>query len=350
MQRVELGDVYARVSTAGHTGTRAFVLVPGIGVSSNYFDRLAYELNEFGPVIALDLPGFGGVPHPKGRRMKIRDFADLVGHVIDVLQLDDPVLIGHSMGTQVVADLASRHRRPSGEPLSDIVLIGPVINRHERQVGIAGRRFLQTAVREPPKIAMLAIYAYLLCGPRWFWRVLPTMMTYPLEDVLPHIESQTLVLTGQLDTLCPRSWTQEVLDLLPRAQGWEIAGAAHSVMHANAVDVARLCVRHARRQEPDGPVFQLIRNPSEQHPRSPDLATTAKAATSFVQEVVGIVTDNDDVIARAKTRRVEAEALINHHTELSTEPVDREEAPGAPGNADAAISTATAEARRARPE
>jgi len=99
--RVYDGSTYAKVSTIGEDGKRAFVLVPGIGVSSTYFERLAPNLNEFGPVHALDLPGFGGVPHP-GTAMTIREYADFVGRVIDEMGMDDPILVGHSMGTQVV--------------------------------------------------------------------------------------------------------------------------------------------------------------------------------------------------------------------------------------------------------
>ncbi len=86
VERVEWNDTYARVNTAGRNGSRAFLLIPGMGVSSNYFQRLALRLNEFGPVIALDLPGFGGVPHPKGRPMTIADYAALVDRVIEELE------------------------------------------------------------------------------------------------------------------------------------------------------------------------------------------------------------------------------------------------------------------------
>lgn len=58
VSRVYRGSVYVRVNTIGVAKQRAFVLVPGIGVSSNYFERLAPNLNEYGPVYALDLPGF----------------------------------------------------------------------------------------------------------------------------------------------------------------------------------------------------------------------------------------------------------------------------------------------------
>ena len=174
VRRVESGSTYVRVSTIGTSGARAFLLVPGIGVSSDYFERLAPNLNRFGPVHAVDLPGFAGVPHP-GRAMSIREYADLLGRVIDELGLDDPVIVGHSMGTQVVTDLAAR--RPE---LSTVVLIGPVVNPAERRVLLQALRFLQASWYEPGRVKALAIGAYLVCGVRWFSRILPKMMSFPM--------------------------------------------------------------------------------------------------------------------------------------------------------------------------
>ncbi len=297
--RVSWEQTYARVSTAGTSGSRAFVLVPGIGVSSNYFERLAFRLNEFGPVHALDLPGFGGVPHPKGRPMAIGDYAELVGRVIDELGLEDPVVVGHSMGTQIVAELASRRS------FTDLVLISPVVNPHERRLRTAALRFLQSSIHEPPKIAALALYAYLLCGVRWFSRVLPEMMRYPIEDVLPQITANTLVITGERDALCPRSWAQELADRLPHAQVWLIPQAAHSVMHANAEDVARLCIAHTRREEPDD---DTIRVAPHRHEDEPDagVSETVQAVRGRATELIGIVTDDDKTMADGKTEHAEA--------------------------------------------
>lgn len=223
------GEVRARVSTIGADGDRAFVLVAGIGVASNYYENLAPGLGEFGPVHALDLPGFAGVPYPK-RRMSIQRYAAVLGTVIDELGLVDPVLVGHSMGTQVVSELASQ--RPE---LSTLVLIGPVTNPRERSLPKLAFR-----------VAMLATGAYLLCGFRWFSAVLPRMMRYRIEEVLPSIQAHTLLIRGEHDSLVPRSWLREMAELLPRASTWEIEGAAHSVMYDHAKGVAELCVDHAR--------------------------------------------------------------------------------------------------------
>lgn len=303
VQRVEAGDVYVRVSTIGTDGVRPFVLVPGIGVSSNYFERLAPNLNEFGPVHALDLPGFGGVPHPSSR-LSIRGYADLVGRVIDELELDDPIVVGHSMGTQIVTDLAAR--RPE---ISTLVLIGPVVNADERRILTQARRFLQCAIREPGRVKALALSSYLLCGVKWFSRVLPEMLHYRIEDQLPHVQASTLVIRGQHDFNAPAAWVDRIADLLPRSRAYEIPNAAHSVMHAHAEEVAELCVEHARRPAREGGGVDLVTAPveeSEDDDSAVGMVGVAQSLKGRMTELHGIVTDDDDLIAEGKTDQAEA--------------------------------------------
>ena len=293
------GDMYVRVNSVGEGGQRSFVLVPGIGVSSTYFEKLAPHLNEFGPVHALDLPGFGGVPHPDDT-LSIRQYADLVGRVIDELGLDDPVIVGHSMGSQVVSDLVSR--RPE---LSTLVLIGPVIHPSERRVRTQARRFLQAAWHEPGTVKLLAVSAYLFCGVKWFARVLPKMMEFPIEDRLPHIKADTLVIRGEFDSVAPRSWLREIGELLPSGHLWEITGAAHSVMYAHAEEVARLCVAHASGDLADDATIHVMdaapTGDSEKKEEAPSIAEIATAVGGRVVETAGILQDDDEKIAKGKT-------------------------------------------------
>jgi pimeloyl-ACP methyl ester carboxylesterase len=338
VDRVYSGRIYTRVNTIGTDGVRPFVLVPGIGVSSTYFERLAPRLNEFGPVHALDLPGFGGVPHP-GKAMTIRQYADMVGRVIDELGLNDPIIVGHSMGTQIVADLASR--RPE---LSTIVLIGPVVNPAERNVVSQARRFLQASWHEPLSVKVLAISAYLFCGVKWFSRILPEMLHYPIEEALPTIQAHTLVIRGEHDACAPRDWVKQMGALLPSARLWEIPGAAHSVMHKQAEEVARLCVVHAREQaaqvagsgerasdetsgqasgeatgEVSGTVsgeasgaasgavpLRVAENVERRELPGPDAADIVASIRGRIVEAVGVIRDDDDLIERGKTEHAEA--------------------------------------------
>lgn len=107
---------------------RTFVMVHGIGVSSTYFEPLAHALHPHGDVLLLDLPGFGGLPHPK-RRLTISGFADVVLAGVESEGIDNPVFIGHSMGAQVVVDLLRRH-----DISTHAVLIGPPVNPAEPTV------------------------------------------------------------------------------------------------------------------------------------------------------------------------------------------------------------------------
>ncbi|MDO4100691.1 alpha/beta fold hydrolase [Clavibacter michiganensis] len=303
-----------RISTLGSPDGRAFVLVPGIGVSSDYFERLAPRLDGHGTVHALDLPGFAGVRHP-GRALQIREYADLVGAAIDELGLDDPVLVGHSMGTQMVADLAAR--RPG---ISTLVMISPVVDPAARSVPVAAVRFLRSSLREPRRIQVLAIRAYLVCGVRWFLRVLPRMMSFPIEARLPGIRASALVIRGEHDAVVPRAWVEEMGRLLPRARVWEIPGAAHSVMHDHADEVARLCLAHLERPPAEGSSTedssaQLRRFPvgegqrDEEHADfAPTFRDSIRALRAQVAEGIAIRRDDDAAIGRAKTAHAEAMA------------------------------------------
>lgn len=310
VRSLESGGVSVRVSTIGHGGTRPFVLVPGIGVASNYFERLAPNLNRFGPVHALDLPGFAGVPHPE-RAMTIRQYADLVGLVIDRLDLDDPVVVGHSMGTQVVVDLVAR--RPE---IKTLVLIGPVINPRERSIGVQAVRFLQAAAHEPGRVKLLALTAYLFCGPKWFSRILPRMMRFPIERALPHVQADTLVIRGEFDAVAPPDWVRRVGELLPSSRLWEIPGAGHSVMHAHAEEVAELCVDHAEQpiEVDEGGVLREFRHAGdgrERHDYRPTPSDAVSAVRGRLTEALGMLRRDDRLIAAGKTEH--AEAMLDAH-------------------------------------
>ncbi|WP_156252092.1 alpha/beta fold hydrolase [Pseudactinotalea terrae] len=230
----------ARMRVRELRGDRAhtFVMVHGIGVSSDYFEPLAYALHDHGNVLLLDLPGFGGLPHPSAP-LTISGFADIVRAGIEAESIENPVLIGHSMGAQVVVDLLARH-----DISSHTVLIGPVVNPAEPQVRQQVWRLLQSAAYESRRLRLLASRAYLRCGPAWILEVLPSMMRYPIGDQLQHVRADTLLITGEHDTVVPESWVEVMLAQLPQARAERIPGAAHNVVYEHWRQVAELTLSH----------------------------------------------------------------------------------------------------------
>jgi pimeloyl-ACP methyl ester carboxylesterase/uncharacterized protein YjbJ (UPF0337 family) len=330
VQRVHGDGVWARVSSVGDIGERPFVLVSGIGVSSHYFEQLAPHLVQFGPVHALDLPGFGGVPHAR-EALSIGQFADLVAKAVDDLGLEDPVIVGHSMGTQICTELAAS--RPN---LSTLVLISPVIDATARSVPVQAFRFLRASLHEPSRVKLLAVVAYLTCGFGWFFKILPRMMSYPIERSAARVHASTLIIRGQHDAVCPRPWVARLSAAFRSAADVvEIEGAAHSVMHEHAREVAGLCVRHASggssvvaqfdaaragagagngepaRSADDGGTIAVV----PELPKQETSLHPAESVRALVDEVEGAAlefrgnkTDDDRLVELGRTQQAEARA------------------------------------------
>lgn len=238
VETVEFDGVRTRVTRVtterSRESERAFVLVAGIGVAATYFDLLAPILAQDARVYALDLPGFAGQRAPR-TDPSVAFFADQVEAVLDRFGLDDPVLLGHSFGTQIVTEVLAR--RPG---IRQAVLIGPVVDDRERSLVVQAIRFVQSSFFEPFRLVLLAVSAYLLCGFAYFMRVLPHMMRYPLVARLSQAEARVLLIRGARDFSSPRSFHSALVAAARDAWRWEIHGAAHSVINGSAVGVAEL--------------------------------------------------------------------------------------------------------------
>lgn len=235
---VRYGGARMRVRDLVGDHDRTFVLVHGIGVSSTYFEPLAFALHPFGNVLLLDLPGFGGIPRPT-KRLTISGFADVVLAALEGEGITNPVLVGHSMGAQVVVDLLARH-----DLSGHAVLIGPPVNPAERRVGQQVLRLLQSSRHESRRLRLIASRAYLRCGPAWFIDVMPSMMRYPMRERLPQVHADTLVITGEHDLVVPTPWVEEIAALIPRSRVTVIPGAAHGVVYEHWQPVAELTLQH----------------------------------------------------------------------------------------------------------
>ncbi|PZE35827.1 alpha/beta fold hydrolase [Curtobacterium sp. MCPF17_031] len=253
VHRVAVDGTHVRVGSSGQPGDRAFVLVAGPGIAETSPERLVSHLDGNGPVHALDLPGSPGVPWFRGA-VSIERYADAVEQVIDHLGLHDPVLIGHSMGAQVVVEVAAR--RPD---VSDVVLISPVLEPGSRSVSKATIRFLRSAVHEPSAVRWHGVTTSALGGWHWFRTLLPAMIAYPIEERAADVQAHTLVVRGEHDALVPRSWIRRLARVLPYAVLREVVDGGHSVMQARADAVARIVVAHVDGRLRDRGVSSLQR-------------------------------------------------------------------------------------------
>lgn len=218
---------------------RTFLLVHGIGMGIAYFAQLSTVLEHHGRVVAIDLPGFGDAPEPE-HALTMAQMGALLIDFIEAESLDQPVLVGHSMGTQVVAEAAAQ--RPDLFP--ELVLVAPTVNRHERSIRKQAWRMTQDLFGESPKVIAMGVRNYAKTGPRWFMKKLHSMMEHSIEDTLPKIQAHTLVIRGNRDRVCPQDWVEEATALIPGATMVEVDGRGHETMVKDGACVAEYIVAH----------------------------------------------------------------------------------------------------------
>jgi pimeloyl-ACP methyl ester carboxylesterase len=228
---------------SGGAGDRDFVLIHGIGVSSVYYRPLAEELATQGRVHVVELPGFGKALTPR-QPLSMEDFAETAWAALDTLGIADPVLIGHSMGSQVVVEMAVA--RPGHRP---IVLLGPTIDVRERTVPRQALRLVWDSIIEPFGVTPIVLADYLRCGFPWYVATLREMMRHRIEQRLPLVESPVLLISGVRDAISPPAWLKTLAHVARTARVETVPKEAHVVMFRAAKAVARSIVEEADRAE-----------------------------------------------------------------------------------------------------
>jgi pimeloyl-ACP methyl ester carboxylesterase len=220
------------------------VLVHGIGMSHRSFRRTQRALAVTHRTVSVDLPGFGGLPGA-GRRLEIEELADLVVRAVRSGGAGPFVLVGQSMGTQIVAEAARRFP----DLVESVVLIGPVIAEGRRSALVQTMDLLRDCTLEGVRMNGVVFTDYLRSLPQYL-RELRPMLRYPLEDTLPHVEQPVLVVRGAEDPVARHDWSARVAAAAPRGAFVELPGP-HHVQEHQPVAFARLVGEFQRVQTLD---------------------------------------------------------------------------------------------------
>lgn len=216
------------------SGQPAYVLVHGIGMGRSVFGDLADHLDGAGEVIAVDLPGYGEAPEPR-RVLTIERTADLVAAYLRAHVEAPAVLIGHSMGAQVVLEVAARHPATT----SALVLVGPTVDPAARTAPKQLARLLRDIAVESPRVIALGAREYVRAGPRMRAKF-RAMLVHRPEEVLPSVTAPTLVLRGEDDLVATRAWCESIVAAMPDARLAEVPDHGHETMIRDAAPAAAL--------------------------------------------------------------------------------------------------------------
>jgi 2-hydroxy-6-oxonona-2,4-dienedioate hydrolase len=220
MHAVEMGE-------QTHGSRPVFVLVHGLGMSNRYMMPTAELLSVLGKVYAPDLPGFGKSGKPS-HIPTISELADSLAEWMAAVGINSPVLIGNSMGAQVIVDFAVRHRTR----LTAAVLVGATIDPEARRMSTQIRRLLTDVPREPLALYGIAMTDYFRAGVGRCLQTLRHALNDPIAEKLPALRVPVLIVRGERDPIVPQRWTERAAGLAPDASCVIIPGAAHAVNYS----------------------------------------------------------------------------------------------------------------------
>ncbi len=249
------------------SGPRALLASNGIGVSTFFWRRLAQHFAPLGPYtfVIWDYRGHGRSPvpdHPE--RMTVAGCARDLWAVADAVGLGEAVLLGHSMGSQVILEAFRQHpdrvrglvpmMGASGKVL-DSFLGGRALAPSLRllvEVGAANAALAQRALRAVLRLPGVweAVRALRIVHPdlcpkeefepyfehlsqldlRGYFALARDLTFHDASDLLEHVNVPTLVVAAERDLFAPAERSKEMAARIPGAELLVLREGSHAAL------------------------------------------------------------------------------------------------------------------------
>jgi pimeloyl-ACP methyl ester carboxylesterase len=190
-------------------------------------------------VLAPDLPGFGWT-QTADAALDVEGQAAALASIMDAAGIRRAVLVGTSLGSQVVAQFAV----DDPDRALGVVLVGPTFDPAERSLPRQLLRVLAGMPREWPSVWFEHLRDLVLAGPSRIAATLRHGWAHRIEEILPEVHAPAVVVRGGRDPLVSRAWAREAAALLPNARAVEIGGAARAIGQSAPEALARIVEEH----------------------------------------------------------------------------------------------------------
>ena len=105
---------------------KAIVLLHGWGQNIQMMQMLGEPFKNEYRIIVLDFPGFGLSDEPK-EVMGVDGYTTILEKLLKKLNIEDPIIVGHSFGGRVAVKFASRNK------VSKVILLSPALKSHDKK-------------------------------------------------------------------------------------------------------------------------------------------------------------------------------------------------------------------------
>ena len=171
------------------------------------------------------------------------DHADAVAEAIVDWSRSPVTVVGHSLGAEVVVELARRH--PS--LVQRAVLIGPTGDPSAGGVFGVWKRWMSCAVSEPLPFNLLTLTELARIGPLRMAALLRRSFQDPVEAKLPELRCPTVLVRGERDRVAPAAWLDRMGRRIPDARIVTVAGSSHTLVYTDPRTLAELVMERFSR-------------------------------------------------------------------------------------------------------
>ncbi len=200
--RVRIGNVELAYEVLGHGPP--LLLIHGLSGSGRWWARNVGALAQHFRVYVIDLVGFGA--SRGGQAFVLPEAAGYLAHWMQASNFPPAVIIGHSMGGQIAAELAADHP----ELVVRLVLVDPALI----PIPPSYARNILNMVREARHVRFdfvpVLVSDALRAGMITLWKAANDLLHTDLRPKLTNIQAPTMVVWGENDALLPLAMTRQL--------------------------------------------------------------------------------------------------------------------------------------------
>lgn len=214
---ITIKDIKLNYEVKGETG-KSVILLHGWGQNIEMMDYIANFLADHFTVYNMDLPGFGKSDEPK-TAWSVDDYVEFLKEFSDKLNIENPILIGHSFGCRIALRYAYKY------PVYKMVLTGAAGIKPKRGLDYYFRVYtykLGKLVLKPfkglsEKLRSNSGSSDYKNASEVMRGTLVKAVNYDISPFLKDIKSETLLVFGEIDDATPLWMGKKMEKEMPNA-------------------------------------------------------------------------------------------------------------------------------------